>query len=150
MEDKELSLAMERAKADGKTCPLPTRDILANLKNRNYAFQNVGYGPANPKLSNEAFWLRKAIIWNTPEAFAKTMRCGNCAAFIQTTFMIDCIKNGIESKNKADESGYDEYVIETAELGYCELFHFKCAGSRTCDAWLVGGPITDKTEYEAD
>jgi hypothetical protein len=33
-------------------------------------------------------------------------------------------------------------VIAAANLGYCELFHFKCAGDRTCDAWLVGGPIT--------
>jgi hypothetical protein len=27
-------------------------------------------------------------------------------------------------------------------LGYCEAFDFKCAASRTCDAWVVGGPIT--------
>jgi hypothetical protein len=25
-------------------------------------------------------------------------------------------------------------------LGYCEIFDFKCAASRTCDAWVVGGP----------
>jgi len=28
------------------------------------------------------------------------------------------------------------------------LFHFKCAGTRTCDAWLVGGPITDEMEED--
>ena len=129
-------------------CPLATSDVLTNLKNRNWAFQFVGYGPANPndEKNNKAFWLRKEIIWNTTEQEAKGMRCGNCSAFIQTEFMLNCIKKGIESKNPKEESGYDEDVIESAQLGFCELFHFKCAASRTCDAWLVGGPIKDKTE----
>lgn len=131
-------------------CPLATHDVLHNLKNRNWAFEFVGYGPANPndEKNNEVFWLKKSIEWNTTEAEAKGMRCGNCAAFIQTSFMLDCITKGIESKNPEDESGYDEDVIETADLGFCELFHFKCAGTRTCDAWLVGGPITDEKETD--
>lgn len=131
-------------------CPLATRDIKTNLKNRNWAFANVGYGPANPNddKNNETFWIRKTVIWNTNMDESMGMRCGNCAAFIQTTQMIDCIKAGIEAKNPAEESGYDEDVIETAQLGFCELFHFKCAGTRTCDAWLVGGPITDEKEQE--
>ena len=33
-------------------------------------------------------------------------------------------------------------VSDAANLGYCQLFHFKCAGARTCDAWLFGGPVT--------
>jgi hypothetical protein len=32
--------------------------------------------------------------------------------------------------------------METADLGFCELFDFKCAATRTCNAWLIGGPIT--------
>jgi len=28
-------------------------------------------------------------------------------------------------------------------FGYCQLFKFKCAGGRTGDAWLHGGPIQD-------
>lgn len=131
-------------------CPLATRDVMTNLKNRNWAFANVGYGPANPldEKNNEAFWLRKELIWNTNAEEARGMRCGNCAAFIQTEQMMECIKSGIEAKNPEEESGYDEDVIETAQLGFCELFHFKCAGTRTCDAWLVGGPITDEMEDE--
>jgi hypothetical protein len=35
-------------------------------------------------------------------------------------------------------------VVGAAELGYCELFEFKCAADRTCSAWLVGGAIKDK------
>jgi hypothetical protein len=34
-------------------------------------------------------------------------------------------------------------VVAESELGYCELFEFKCAADRTCSAWLVGGPITE-------
>jgi hypothetical protein len=133
-----------------KQCPLATHDVLTNLKNRNWAFANVGYGPANPldEKNNKVFWLAKEIKWNTTEEEAKGMRCGNCAAFIQTSQMIDCIAKGIEAKNPAEESGYDMEVIEAAELGFCELFHFKCAAIRTCDAWLVGGPITDDMEND--
>jgi hypothetical protein len=62
--------------------------------------------------------------------------------------MIECITKGLEAKNPAEESGYDEDVIESAGLGFCELFHFKCADTRTCDAWLVGGPISDEKEED--
>ena len=131
-------------------CPLATRDVKTNLKHRNWAFANVGYGPANPldEKNNEEFWLRKTIIWATNLDEAKGMRCGNCSAFIQTSFMHECITKGIEAKDPADESGYDEDVIESAQLGFCELFHFKCAALRTCDAWLVGGPINDASDMK--
>lgn len=129
-------------------CPIETKDPVANLKNRNWAFANVGYGPANPELPNREFWNAKAETWNTDLAQAKSMRCGNCAAFIQTPEMIECITGGMEGE-ESDEEGESEEnedlemaVQDAADLGYCELFHFKCAAARTCDAWLVGGPIT--------
>jgi hypothetical protein len=28
-------------------------------------------------------------------------------------------------------------MIEAGDLGYCEIFDFKCASSRTCAAWVV-------------
>jgi hypothetical protein len=34
-------------------------------------------------------------------------------------------------------------VIEAGDLGYCEVFDFKCAAKRTCAAWIVGGPVED-------
>lgn len=141
-------LSEEKLKEEEHKCPLPTRDLHVNLKNRLIAFKEYGYGPANPNEPAKAFWLRKAVIWNCPESEAKTMRCGNCAAFIQTSQMIECIKAGIEAKDPQLEAGYDDDVVEAANLGYCELLHFKCAGDRTCDAWLVGGPITDKNEED--
>ena len=131
-------------------CPIATRDLAATLKARNFAFANYGYGPANPNdtKNNRGFWLKKATMLNTSVMEAMGMRCGNCSAFIQTSQMLECIKAGIEAKDPRQEAGYDEDVIESAGLGYCELLHFKCADTRTCDAWLVGGPITDKTEKD--
>lgn len=118
-------------------CPIETQDVKANLKNRDWAFKNVGYGPANPFEPNTAFWNDKANEWQTELAQAKKMRCGNCAAFIQTPQMMECIRSGIDK----EKDSFAQDVIDTAGLGFCELFDFKCADSRTCSAWLVGGPI---------
>ena len=121
-----------------KSCPIATHNIEVNLKHRDKAFKEYGYGPANPELSNNAFWNDKANEWQTDIKQAKTMRCGNCSAFIQTPEMLQCIHDGIDS----DKEGYAQLVMDSAKLGYCELFDFKCAADRTCSAWLVGGPIT--------
>jgi hypothetical protein len=56
--------------------------------------------------------------------------------------MLDCIDKGMGE----DADAWD--VIEAGDLGYCEVFHFKCASKRTCSAWIVGGPITDDSEGE--
>ena len=131
------------------SCPIATQDIHVNLKNRNKAFKEYGYGPANPELSNGAFWNKRANEWGTSIDQAKTMRCGNCSAFIQTPEMMECIRYGIDE----EEDGFAKDVVDSAKLGYCELFDFKCAADRTCSAWLVGGPITKsknklEDEYE--
>lgn len=122
-----------------KECPKVCSDIPLNLKNRDWAFKNVGYGPANPE-SPEDFWKIRAEEWNTSEDNAKTMHCGNCSAFIQTPEMMKCIVDGIQGE-ESDNETYANEVVDSAKLGYCELFEFKCAADRTCSAWLVGGPI---------
>ena len=131
---------MKEGLLSGVTCPVATQDISINLKNRNHAFKEYGYGPPNPNESNDAFWLKKAKMYNAPTATIKGMRCGNCAAFIQTPKMMACITQGLEK----DEEGlsYDQQFIKAADLGYCDLFQFTCAAARTCDAWKSGGPIT--------
>ena len=123
-----------------KECPIVCSDIQLNLKNRDWAFANVGYGPANPD-SPEDFWQIRAKEWATSPKNAQTMKCGNCSAFIQTPEMMKCIVDGIQGEESDDET-YANEVVDSAELGYCELFEFKCAADRTCSAWLVGGPIT--------
>lgn len=127
----------------GSVCPLPTQDVSTNLKNRNHAFKEYGYGPPNPEEPNDAFWLKKAKMYNAPTSAVKSMRCGNCAAFIQTPKMMECIMSGLEKSNESEkELSYDQQFIDAANLGFCELFHFTCAAARTCDAWKSGGPIT--------
>jgi hypothetical protein len=70
------------------------------------------------------------------------MRCGNCAAFIQTPKMMECISSGLEKDEGENELSYDQNFIKAADLGYCDLFQFTCASARTCNAWKGGGPIT--------
>jgi hypothetical protein len=123
-----------------KECPKVCSDIPLNLKNRDWAFKNVGYGPANPE-SPEDFWQIRAKEWATSPKNAQTMKCGNCSAFIQTPEMMKCIVDGIQGE-ESDNETYANEVVDSAELGYCELFEFKCAADRTCSAWLVGGPVT--------
>lgn len=118
-------------------CPPATQDITINLANRKICVEKANYGPANPQLENNDFWQAKADLFKTSIETAKTMKCSNCAAFIQKEKMIQCIEKGIceEDMNEAAK------IVELANLGYCELFDFKCAGNRTCDAWITGGPL---------
>jgi len=133
---------MKEGLLSGQVCPLPTQDIELNLKNRNNAFKNFGYGAPDPNLPNHAFWLKKAKMYNATVDDVKQMRCGNCAAFIQTPKMMQCIKSGLENgKDNPKELDYDQAFIDAADLGFCELFHFTCAALRTCDAWKSGGSI---------
>lgn len=121
-------------------CPPATQDISLNLANRKICVEKANYGPANPELDNTEFWQQKANLFNTSIDEIKTMRCYNCAAFIIKEKMMTCIKKGIcdEDMNEAGA------IVDLANLGYCELFDFKCAGNRTCDAWITNGPLTDK------
>lgn len=121
-------------------CPPATQDISINLANRKNCVDKANYGPANPKLENEEFWLNKAALFKTSREQAQTMRCSNCSAFVVKEKMLDCISKGIDP----DEPGEAKEIVDLADLGYCELFDFKCAGSRTCDAWITNGPLTDK------
>ena len=122
-----------------ETCPKATLDIEENIKNRDWTIKNYGYGPLNPDYPDIGFWEKKAELWNSDIDTVKTAKCGNCAAFDQTSKIISCMIEGINETKLADP--YD--VQQHANLGYCQLFKFKCAATRTCDAWLHGGPIID-------
>lgn len=128
--------------AAGESCPVATQDIKVNLANREKAIKDGGYGPLNPKEPNQLFWAEKARRWSVSPRQAKASLCGNCVMFIRTPSMLDCIKSGIEAGGSGAPNAWD--AVNNAELGYCEAFDFKCAASRTCDAWVVGGPITEE------
>lgn len=123
-----------------KKCPPATTDISVNIRNREKAIKSAKYGPLNPKEENKDFWDKKAKRWDVSPSEAKKSICGNCAAFIKTERMIGCIKSGLA--NEEGNSAWD--TIKAGDLGYCEAFDFKCASSRTCDAWITGGPITQE------
>ena len=129
------------AALDVEECPPATQDIELNLKNRQNAIDNVGYGPLNPKEPNEEFWAEKGERWNIAPEEAKKSVCGNCVFFVKTPKMLECISSGIEQGGSSAEDA--DSAIDQAELGYCEALDFKCAASRTCNAWAVGGPITE-------
>ena len=124
---------------DEESCPMATQDITLNLKNRAKAIDSANYGPENPKLPNKQFWMEMAREWEVSEDDAKQSLCGNCAAFNQDDSMLECIAKGI------GEEGDPWAMIEAGDLGYCEIFDFKCASSRTCSAWVV-----EENEEESD
>jgi len=110
-------------------------DVHVNLENRNHAFEEYGYGPLNPREPSNDFWKQKAKVFNTTPEEAKKSRCGNCAAFNQSKEVMKRIAAGL--------GPVGDVIAEKADLGFCEMFKFKCAAERTCDAWLVNGPITE-------
>lgn len=134
---KEQLFLEKRITEATPACPTATVDIEENAKNRNWTIKKFAYGPLNPDCPDPGFWERKAEMWNTDAAHAQTALCGNCAAFDQSPKLLECIKKGINETKAADPVD----VMELANLGYCQLFKFKCAAERSCDAWLHGGPI---------
>lgn len=115
-------------------CPAATQDIELNLANRQKAIRVAMYGPANPNLPNVDYWRKLAGVWGVEPAEAKTMLCGNCAAFDVSPSVRRCISEGLGGGRDV------ESVIDAGVLGYCHAFRFKCAARRTCSAWIVGGP----------
>lgn len=121
--------------AAGKNCPRATYDLELNVKNRQTAINKHHYGPANPDKPGN-YWKQSAKQWHIDEKTAKTMTCGNCAAFNISDSMYKCIHDGMGA-----DAYHAEKTREAADLGYCNLLHFKCAGTRSCELWITGGPI---------
>jgi len=119
-------------------CPPATQNIGLNLFNRQTAIRVAKYGPLNPNEPNEEYWKTKADQFGSSVEDAKKALCANCVFFYQTPQILDCIASGIEAKGIDDPYA----AIDAGDIGYCEAFDFKCAASRTCSAWVVGGPIT--------
>ena len=107
-----------------------------NTLNRNTTVKKYSYGPLNPddEKGSRKFWEDKADLWNTTVEAAKESRCSNCGAFDQTKSTLRKIEKAIGEEGKT--------IVKNANIGFCEFFWFKCAGARSCDAWVGGGPIT--------
>ena len=123
---------------NSKSCPPATLDIHINLENRQHAIDEYMYGPLDPNQPNVEYWTKIAEIWHQDDIEnVKSARCGNCGAFNVSYKMKQCMANGIGSEPNSDAMD----VVDAGELGYCMLFKFKCAGARTCAAWITGGPV---------
>jgi hypothetical protein len=116
-----------------RATPEAILDLHVNLKNRQYAIDEYLYGPLNPDAPGN-YWKRLGAVWGVSAEEAQTTRCGNCASFNVSPEILYAIGEAIDP-----EEGND--VVEAADLGYCEVFKFKCAAARSCSAWLTGGPI---------
>ena len=111
-------------------------DLALNTLSRNVTVKEYRYGPLNPndEKGSKKFWEDKAEMWDTTVEHAKSSRCSNCSAFNQKPSTINKIAKAIGDQGKK--------IVKQSNIGFCEFFWFKCAGARTCDAWVGGGPIT--------
>ena len=110
-------------------------DLDLNTLNRNQTVKEYRYGRLNAddEKGSAKFWEDKAEMWNTTIEAAKQSRCANCGAFDQKKATLAKIEKAIGEEGKT--------IVKNANIGFCEFFWFKCAGARTCDAWVGGGPI---------
>lgn len=115
-------------------------DLDLNTENRDLTIKHGGYGPINPNdiKGSKTFWNDKASLWGTTMEAAMEARCHNCAAFNQAPAVMKKMAEGLGPAG--------DKIQELSNLGFCELFEFKCAGDRTCSRWLVNGPITEESE----
>lgn len=132
----------EGGEMEGMACPAATQDITLNLKNRGKAIEAAMYGPENPNLPNTGYWREMAAEWDVSPEDAKMSRCGNCGAFNREEGMLQCIAKGIGPE------GDPWATIDAGDLGYCEIFDFKCAASRTCRAWIAKDEEGEEEEEE--
>jgi hypothetical protein len=138
----KIEIEIQSQEKKGEACPVATGDVEVNLENRQKAIDKANYGPMNPNEPSMDYWRDISKAWRISPAQAKKSRCGNCAAFIQTPKMLACIESGLEM-NGTEMDAWE--VIDAGDLGYCEVFDFKCASKRTCEAWISGGPITEES-----
>lgn len=153
-------------------CPIATQDVSVNLKHRQIAIERYGYGPYNPNNPSIKFWKDKMEAWKLDTIDeAKSAKCNNCAAFNITSRILKCIEVGLakgeETVDVQVAEGDDPSIaqpevqpekspqqnqtpsleawdtVDAGKLGYCTMLKFKCAGSRTCNAWVTGGPVKD-------
>ena len=121
-------------------CPESIVNKNVNIANHKICIAKADLGPANPKMPEVMFWLKKSMKWNVSESAAREMVCGNCGYYWKTKMIDDCMKK----YPQATPPEINPAWVDTNESGgYCEEWMITCTHSRTCDSWEPGGPITD-------
>jgi hypothetical protein len=91
-------------------CPVSTQNPEIDSQNKANAVKEANYGgPATGSSS-----------------------CGNCAAFVQTKAMLQCISTGLPTTDVEKDS---------LDRGYCTIWDFSCSAKNGCDSWIAGGPV---------
>lgn len=96
-------------------CPIATGDSKVNDKNKSEAESKAGYAETEGEY-----------------------KCGNCARFIQTPEMMECIVAGLPEDVQE--------IVDEDDVGYCARWDFRCSEDMVCDRWLAGGPVKGMTE----
>ena len=125
--------------------PMPLQDNQLNADNHMKAIAENGLGPADPRESNQVFWMKKAELWGVAEGDARGRLCANCVWYFNTKQITDAIKNGPAWDIKASDLPMDPKWadIESHPTAYCDLLEITCSPIRTCDLQAPGGPIDD-------
>jgi hypothetical protein len=142
-DDYEKDEEDEEASSD---VPIATKDETVNIENRQKAIDEFSYGPEKIDETNDDFWNEKKTKFMVKTVdLAKQKLCGNCAAFNIKTEMIKNLDKGIDKE--IDEN--DVWDADKENRGFCEFLDFKCHAKRTCNSWVEGGPLKDKTSTTA-
>jgi hypothetical protein len=124
------------------SAPIATTDETVNMENRQKAIDEFSYGPEKVEEVNDEFWNEKKTKFRVKTVeLAKQKLCGNCAAFNIKAEMLKYLDNGIDKE--IDEN--DVWDADKENRGYCEFLDFKCHKMRSCNSWVEGGPLKDKT-----
>ena len=141
MERSERTMLADEAisQSSDMKCPEVLMDKDMSIKNHRICIVKANLGPANPKAPETIYWIIKSTKWNVSERAAREMLCSNCGHYWKTKFIDDCMKK----YEQVTPPEIDPSWIDTNDsAGYCDEWDIPCTGSRTCDTWEPGGPIT--------
>ena len=141
MERSERTMLADEAISQSSDikCPEVLMDKDMSIKNHRICIVKANLGPANPKAPETIYWIIKSTKWNVSERAAREMLCSNCGHYWKTKFIDDCMKKYEQvTPPEVDPS----WVDTNDSAGYCDEWDIPCTGSRTCDTWEPGGPIT--------
>ena len=141
MERSERTMLADEAisQSSDMKCPEVLMDKDMSIKNHRICIVKANLGPANPKAPETIYWIIKSTKWNVSERAAREMLCSNCGHYWKTKFIDDCMKKYEQvTPPEVDPS----WVDTNDSSGYCDEWDIPGTGSRTCDTWEPGGPIT--------
>ena len=141
MERSERTMLADEAisQSSDMECPEVLKDKDMSIKNHRICITKANLGPANPRAPETIYWIIKSTKWNVSERAAREMLCSNCGHYWKTKFIDDCMKKYEQvTPPEVDPS----WVDTNDSAGYCDEWDIPCTGSRTCDTWEPGGPIT--------